>query len=181
MEVIEVWKDIPNFEGYYQVSNLGKIKSLIFYSNITKKQHQREKIMRQKVEKDGNRRVTLHKDGKSKTYLVARLVATTFLDNNIDTNLTVNHKDGNRANNNVDNLEWVTLADNIRHGFQTGLYSYSYKCVLSDGESEIEFTSFSKASRSIGKSVGYISLCVKQNRDIIGADGKTYTVRRVFL
>ena len=72
-------------------------------------------------------RVDLWKDGKPKTFLVARLVATTFLEDLIDTDMTVNHKDGNRLNNNIENLEWLSRADNIRYGFQNGQYYTTHK------------------------------------------------------
>ena len=67
-------------------------------------------------------RVDLWKNGKPKCFLVARLVATTFLEDLIDTDMTVNHKNGNRLDNRVENLEWLSRADNIRYGFENGQY-----------------------------------------------------------
>ena len=118
----EIWKDVPNYEGIYQVSNLGRIKSLYFTSNIYKKKFYKEKILKPKKGKDNNLRIELWKDKKHKTVLLHRLIATTFLENLIDTNMTVNHKNGNKLDNRVENLEWLSRADNIRYGFQNGQY-----------------------------------------------------------
>ena len=67
-------------------------------------------------------RVTLWKAGKPKTLLVSRLVATTFLEDLINTDMTVNHKNGDRLDNRIENLEWLTRADNIRYGFEHNQY-----------------------------------------------------------
>ena len=119
---MEIWKDIPGYEGYYQASNKGRIKSILFQSNIHNKKYQREKIMKPKKSKDNCTRVELWKDGKHKTQLVYRLVALTFLGEPPKDKTTVNHKDGNRLNNNIENLEWCSLKENIQHGFRTGLF-----------------------------------------------------------
>lgn len=62
------------------------------------------------------------KNGKHKTMLLHRLIATTFLENFINTSMTVNHKNGNRLDNRIENLEWLSRADNIRYGFENGQY-----------------------------------------------------------
>lgn len=108
----EIWKDIPGYEGLYQISNLGNI-----YINKRKK----EKI--KAINKDGYYYVNLSKNGRKTYYLVHRLVAMTFIDkknykcaknDNIDENcLIVNHKDENKLNNNVNNLEWCTNKYNV--------------------------------------------------------------------
>lgn len=118
----EIWKDIKGYEGIYKVSNFGRIKSLYIVSNLYKKKFYKERILKPKKGKDNCLRIELWKNKKHKTILVHRLVATTFLENLIDTNMTVNHKDGNRLNNKVDNLEWLSRGDNIRYGFEHGQY-----------------------------------------------------------
>lgn len=95
-ELNEVWKDIEGYEGLYQVSNLGRVKSL--KKNI---------IRKQVLGKDGYLRVTLKHNGKAKTLSVHRLVAKAFL-KNVFNYPEVNHKDENKANNNISNLEWCT-------------------------------------------------------------------------
>lgn len=62
--------------------------------------------------------VTLWKDNKPHSHLVSRLIATTFIKNLLNSDYTVNHKDGNPLNNSADNLEWLSRADNIKYGFK---------------------------------------------------------------
>lgn len=122
-------------------------------------------------------RVDLWKDGKPKTFLVCRLVATTFLEDLIATDMTVNHKDGNRLNNSVDNLEWLSIADNIRHGFENNLFSTQKHCILVDKNGmEYKFNSLSKASNFIGRNNGYICSCLKFKRKIIGINNDEYNL-----
>ena len=103
----EEWKDIEGYENKYQVSNLERVKSL--KSNI---------IMKQNLNKKYNRySIMLWKNGKSKRFWVARLVAKAFVFNpNPDIFTQVNHKDENKTNNNSDNLEWCTVAYNNTYG-----------------------------------------------------------------
>lgn len=99
-EIIEEWRPIEGYENY-QVSNYGRVKSL--GNDKTRK----EKILKQGKKKDGYLQVNLYKEGKMKPFLVHRLVATAFLDN--PSNLhCVNHKDEDKTNNCVENLEWCT-------------------------------------------------------------------------
>ena len=116
------WKDIAGYEGLYQISNLGEVKSLKRTyqcgncGNITKEL--REKLMKQSTSKFGYKRVKLCKNGNENIWLIHRLVAIAFLDNK--TLLPqVNHKDENKSNNMVDNLEWCDAKYNINYG--TGL------------------------------------------------------------
>ncbi len=113
----EVWKDIKGYEGLYQISNLGRVKSLRKIRGI---QIQKEKILTLQPIKGGYYRAKLCKNGKEKSYLVHRLVAETF----IPEHFTVNHKDGNKSNNTVDNLEWVTQKENNIHAYKMGLKPY---------------------------------------------------------
>lgn len=162
---MEIWKDIPGYEGYYQASNIGNIKSLIFQCNFTNKKYPREKLLKQKVSKDKCKRVELWKDGEHKTWLVHRLVGMTFL-GIPKTKMTINHKDGNRLNNNIDNLEWLSLADNILHGFRTGLYPQTHVLLTNKKtNATIEIRSMSEASRLMGKHVKYLSDCKHRNKN----------------
>lgn len=124
----EVWKDIPDYEGIYQASNLGRIRSLErYYPNGEKSfKHQSTTILKQHIKKHGKRKnvsVTLSKNNKHKTCYVCRLVASAFYGKS---SLTVNHIDGNTLNNNVENLEWCSLEDNIKKGFETGRYNNKF-------------------------------------------------------
>lgn len=118
----EVWKDIPNYEGYYQISNLGRVKSLkrIIIRRDGKPYLQKEKNLKLSKNHKGYLICNLSKNYKAKFKQVHRLVAETFIQN--PNNLPqVNHIDGNKENNCVDNLEWITNYDNMQHSIETGL------------------------------------------------------------
>ena len=164
----EVWLDIPNFEGY-QVSNLGQVRThnKISSSSIYKIRHWKDRILKykSKTAKTGYR-VDLWKDGKPYTMLVARLVAFTFYGEDINNhNLTVNHIDGNRFNNRLDNLELVTLKKNIQHAFRTRLSSSQIKVKIVDKTtgSIIYSSSLSQGSLIIYQNAGYLSAKIKNN------------------
>ena len=113
----EEWKDIDGYEGSYQVSNLGNIISLENKSN-----HKQAKCLKCSITKKGYLRAYLYKNKNRRCYFVHRLVAETFIPN--PNNLPcINHKDGNKLNNKVDNLEWCTHRDNNIHAFINGLNS----------------------------------------------------------
>ena len=118
----EIWKDIKDYEGYYQVSNLGNVRSL--EREIIKGdtfQVRKAKIKGQWLSPDGYPQVKLSKDNKDKNISVHILVAEAFIPKRNDGQIyEVNHKDTNRANNNADNLEWVTHADNIKYAAKLG-------------------------------------------------------------
>lgn len=120
----EIWKNIPNYEGYYQASNLGRIKSLRRYKqNHSKLQIVEEKIINQYINKhNGYVYSMLYKDGTEKNCRVHKLIAQTFIPNP-ENKKTINHIDGNKANNRVDNLEWATNRENIIHAIENGLAS----------------------------------------------------------
>ena len=170
----EVWKDIPNYEGIYQASSFGRIRSCAdkkTYSVRSGERRWKQRILKPKScanMRHCGYRVTLWKDKKPKDFLVARLVCTTFHENLIDTKMTVNHKDGDRLNNHIDNLEWLSLADNIRHGYENNLYKAQDETVLTSeatGESKT-FRSQSQASQYLGRNHGYISNLAKKNSSI---------------
>lgn len=100
----ETWKDIKDYEGMYQVSNLGRVKSL--KKNI---------ILKMNKCSSGYYNVSFWKNGKEKKKLIHRLVAEAFLDNP-DNLPVINHKDENKTNNSVENLEWCTYYYNFHYG-----------------------------------------------------------------
>jgi hypothetical protein len=116
----EIWKDVPGYEGQFQASNLGRIKSLKRLGAWV------ERIRKLHLNKKGNywEICITDKCGRYfKTMLkVHRMVASAFIPNT-EEKPTVNHKDGNRLNNYVENLEWCTQKENMQHAWRTGLIS----------------------------------------------------------
>ena len=108
----EIWKDIEGYEGLYQVSNLGRVKRMRFINKNTN--IEKERIKSQKIRKDGYLEVALYKNGKGKYIQVHRLVAKSFIPNPKKLP-QVNHIDGIKTNNIVENLEWVSISDNAIH------------------------------------------------------------------
>jgi hypothetical protein len=107
---MEEWKDIVGYEGLYQVSNTGRVKSL----------KKCELLMKHQISNCGYCRVSLRKPKSSIKYSIHRLVAEAFLPN--PNNLPqVNHIDGNKLNNLVDNLEWNTRSENQKHAYRNRL------------------------------------------------------------
>lgn len=102
----EIWKDKKDYEGHYQVSNFGRVKSIKFG---------KERILKLRTDKDGYFKVDLSKNNKLKTFTVHRLVAEAFLPNPHNYPC-VNHKDECKTNNNVNNLEWCNSKYNINFG-----------------------------------------------------------------
>ena len=110
----EIWKDIKGYEGLYQVSNFGRVKSLPKLKKTpTTTFIAKERILIPHLCK-GYLRLGLCKDGRSTQYFVHCLVAQSFIGES--NGLTVNHKDENKLNNSVTNLEYMSLSDNIRYG-----------------------------------------------------------------
>ena len=107
---MEIWKDILNYEGLYQVSNYGNVKSLNRINRNGKTVH--EKILSQAKSTSGYLQVNLSKDNKVKIFQVHRLVAVAFIDNP-DNKPQVDHIDNNKHNNHVENLRWVTGKENM--------------------------------------------------------------------
>lgn len=109
----EIWKDIAGYEGMYQVSNLGRVKSL---ARITKNQYgKQDYILKTKKSDNGYISIGLFKNNKQEILLVHRLVAQAFVPNPNDYPI-VNHKDEDSTNNNANNLEWCTYEYNNNYG-----------------------------------------------------------------
>lgn len=108
---MEILKDIEGFEGLYQISNIGRVYSI-----------RNDKFLKPTVAGKSKDRlyVKLYREKVQYTLILSRLVAKAFIPNP-DNLATVNHIDGNTYNNRVENLEWLSNADNIRHAYRTGL------------------------------------------------------------
>ena len=167
----EIWKDIKNYEGIYQVSNYGRIRRLerviehkTCYGGLY---HIRDKILKPKIEKDGYYRIGLRKDGIKKYYRLNRLVAQTFISNSNEYQV-VNHKDENKLNNNVDNLEWCTQKYNVNYG--DGINKRKKKISIKINQYDLE-DNYIKTWNSINDAVRYyngntqICQCCKEKRN----------------
>lgn len=112
MIIEEIWKDIKGYEEFYQISNLGNVRSLPRNGTINKSRILKPNNVKNYLQ------VSLQKHGKTKYQKVHRIVAETFIPNP-NNYPQVNHIDGNKHNNRVDNLEWVTSSENQLHSYYT--------------------------------------------------------------
>lgn len=128
----EQWKDVLGFEGYYQVSNFGRVKS---FDRVVKVEDKvrgkyllkiRGKLLKNIKATTGYAQVNLYIRKKSKVCNVHRLVATHFIPNS-ENKPQVNHKDGNKMNCHIDNLEWMTSSENGIHGYRVLKYKAWHK------------------------------------------------------
>ena len=104
----EIWKDVVGYEGLYKISNTGRVKSV-----------KRDKILKEQLNERGYLRVSLSKNNKQKIYSVHRLVMITFI--GYEEGKQVNHIDGDKTNNRLDNLEWTTQSENMKHAYDNRL------------------------------------------------------------
>lgn len=169
----ELWKDIPNYEGLYQISNYGRIKSL-------KRQGTKGKIITSFEGKDGYLMIHLIQNGKNKTFAIHRLVGMAFINKysykstfnedrsliNLD-DLVINHKDEDKTNNNAENLEWCTVKYNNTYGTKIERISKKVKCI----ETGIIYNSSREAERQTGIYHNQISKCCLKRKKFNTAGG----------
>lgn len=169
--MVEVWKDIPGYEGLYQVSDLGRIKSLErFVNGKSGVRKVSEKIVSVAVKNNGYLQVKLHRKGERKFFGVHRLVAMVFVEN-FNNLPQVNHIDGNKKNNRADNLEWCTPSENQKHAVINGLHGArkqinkknSKPVFQYDGDMNLirRYPSISEAERQTGIPEGNISQSIR--------------------
>ena len=132
-----MWKDVVGYVGYYQVSDTGEVKRLARTFVDAKGVTQPHKEIIRKLSKNqfGYNTVRLTREHKGKGFLVHRLVGFAFIDNP-DSKPFINHKDGNKQNNTVANLEWCTRSENELHAYKTGL-----KKMSQDGKARVSMSS----------------------------------------
>lgn len=120
----EIWKDIEGYKGYYQVSNLGRVRSLDRVTQRTygraSSQRSRGRILRGSIGNHGYPAVSLYKDGKRKEKTIHRLMAIEFIPNPTNKPF-INHKDGIKTNNRLDNFEWCDCLYNNQHAKENNL------------------------------------------------------------
>ena len=175
----ETWKDVAEYEGFYQVSNKGNVYSV---GRVDSRGHRRRgRILKPKYDRGGYLTVNLCKNGKMKTKKVHRLVAGAFLPN--PNGLPqVNHRDEDKDNNNVENLEWCDARYNSNHGTRNErmaqAQSKKVRAVNAKTGDVVEFNSTAEAGRK-GYHCGVVSMACrgvyKNNKgDLVGGDGRTY-------
>ena len=153
----EVWRDIEGYEGKYQVSNKGRVKSLNYHRSDKKK------ILKQSKHKSGYLYVALYKDGERKYYGVHRMVAQAFL-SNPENYPEVNHKDENPLNNCVENLEWCTREYNINYGTRIERFVKTVSKQVMCVETGEIFNTIKEAHEKTGIVASCISGCVNHKK-----------------
>lgn len=179
----EIWKDVVGYEGIYEISNHGRIRTHKDKTTYTEKRgvrHWKQRYLKDKTPNGRDVRVALWKNGKCKDFLVHRLVAFAFIPV-VKGKECINHIDGNPKNNNVENLEWCNHLENNRHAFETGLMhtNMAVKLVNNLGI-EYEFISMSRASQYLGRNNGYISTKLRRNyTEVTDIHGNKYKIEKL--
>jgi len=180
-ESTEIWKDVPGYEGLYQISTFGRVKSLPRIKRTKAWQITSERILKPRVSgKEYLSVVLFDKKHEKKQWKVHRLVAIAFLPNPEEL-LEVNHKDENKGNNRADNLEWCTRSYNVKYGKRIEKQSKRLqKRVImcgDDGDAILEFESIKSAAQYIGVDPTQISRASNPGNKKTKAGG--YLWRRV--
>jgi hypothetical protein len=160
------WKDIPNYENIYQASADGQIRTIpgkITRNAQFSERHWKTRILKQKTDRNGYKRVSLWKGAKEADLLVHRIIAEIFIPKVAGKNL-VNHLDGNPSNNDVSNLEWCNYSENLIHAYKHHLNCENNEVVLVNRNTfEAQyFYSLSSASEFLGKNHGFLSRKLKR-------------------
>lgn len=123
---MEIWKDVVGYEGLYLVSNYGKVKRLNGCARGVNLKYTDNHILTLVNNGKGYLRVKLSKDGKSRRVMLHRIIAEAFIEN-LENKRVINHKNGIKADNRIENLEWITQSENCKHAYKTGLRIISEK------------------------------------------------------
>jgi hypothetical protein len=167
---MENWKDIQGYEGLYQISDNGVVKGVdrVLSYNANKTKQWKGKVIKTIVDHLGYCRVSLCKNGTVKANKIHRLVAETFLIGQGQ----INHKDGNKLNNNIINLEFCTSKENMHHSYKTGLRTKKYLRTIICNETQELFTCQSDVARKI--KLSSVMVCSHLKGNIPHIKGLTY-------
>lgn len=168
----EIWESVKNYEGLYEVSNMGRVKSLSrsvkCHNGQTRTFNEKILTLHQSKITDRHKNPTYHvelwKNNTREVFRIHRLVASTFI-SNPENKPQINHIDGDRKNNRVDNLEWCTNSENMLHSYATGLTKprgcKAIKGTSKDQKVTLEFPSIEEASRAINGNPDAIRAALK--------------------
>ena len=152
---MEIWRDIDGYNGLYQISNKGRVKSL---------KCGKERILRPRDNGNGYLNVVLYKNTASQSRYIHRLVAEVFIPN-LENKPQVNHKDENKLNNCVNNLEWATAKENSNYGSRNERMGYSLSIPIlqysKSGDFIREWKSSAEVKRVLGIDNSHIIACCK--------------------
>lgn len=161
---MEVWKDIQGYEGRYQISNKGRVKGLPINEKFCKRSE--EIVLKPFVCGSGYQEVILSLDGQRKPKLIHRMVAEAFLPNPTEKR-EVNHKDGNKLNNEYTNLDWVTPSENIIHSYAKLPHKkYSRKVVCVETNETLD--SLKEAAQKYGLQLPLVWKCCNGKQKTTG-------------
>lgn len=166
---MERWVDIPKYEGLYQVSNLGRVKTLsrVVTEHNGKERHLKEKVLKGGIYPNGYKFICLRKNDENKNIMVHRLVAQTFIPNPYN-KPCVNHIDGNKLNNRVENLEWCTPGENLKHAVNIGLVTNQCKImrkvkVITPNNQMLNFNSMKDCCSFFGFKKGWLQNRIRKH------------------
>jgi hypothetical protein len=173
------WEPVNGYEGIYEVSMDGEIRTCEGKTTFTEHHGKRlwkQRTLKQKIDKKGYKRVTLFKNGSKKDFLVHRLVATAFCEQEEGKNI-INHIDGDPGNNCYNNLEWCTHYENLMHAFLNKMNPtpIGVKLIHKETGEEHSFFSMAEAGKFLGHNHGYISGLLKKGK----TETKTHKIFRV--
>lgn len=163
---MEIWKEIPGYEGVYEVSDFGRVRSSKNKTTKSIRSGERkwkQRILRLKTDKNGYKRISLWKNKQPKDFLVHRLVAMAFI-SKVEGKDYINHIDGQPSNNHVQNLEWCDHRENLMHAFENRLNKNAQPIILYNlNTKEMHyFISKAEAGRFLGRNHGFISRIIKE-------------------
>lgn len=181
----EVYLPIADFEGYYEVSNTGLVRSVdrvvTHARGKVDKPHDTKyygMILKQKIDRYGYPTVCIMKNGKRRYTTVHRLVAETFLCN-VNKLPQINHIDANKLNNNINNLEWVSALDNVRHAIGLNLQHYASGEELPQTKIDRRIATVIKTRLLTGESQISIARDLGLNKNVIWRISKGHTWKKV--
>ena len=174
---MEIWKDIKGYEGYYQVSNLGRVKSIERLVRKSTKQYMAKSyILTSALTIHGYYFVALCRNSRCKSKTIHRLMLKAFIPNPKNKKC-INHINGIKTDNRLENLEWCTHSENLKHAYKMGLRKNTIGVKLIHNNTTYSFTSLSAASRFLGMNRDYMSIILRNNKTIARDNKKNiYTV-----